>query len=280
MLKNTNNKLKYLNIGCGNNFHKDWINIDMVSFSPHIIQYNILKKIPLPDNFVKVVYHSQVLEHIPKKKALPFIKECYRVLELGGIIRIVVPDLENIINEFKRLLKENLLQPTELSKANYEWITIELFDQMVRNNTGGLMREYLSREKLINKDYVLKRSSFIGEKIYSNSKITNSEIIKDQIEKYGYIITIKKIIHLLSGKFKGKILGKKYQIGNFRLSGEVHMWMYDRFSLCDLLKECGFKDVTLKTPYDSDIPSWSDFQLDVKNGKPYNPTSLFIEAKK
>jgi 2-hydroxychromene-2-carboxylate isomerase len=41
-----------------------------------------------------VVYHSHVLEHLPKDAAPRFVGECYRVLAEGGILRVVVPDLD------------------------------------------------------------------------------------------------------------------------------------------------------------------------------------------
>jgi len=275
-----NRKKRLLNLGCGNKFHEDWINIDLISYSKHVVQYNILKKIPLPDDFVEVVYHSQVLEHIPKDKSEYFIKECYRVLQPGGIIRIVVPDLENIIQEYCRILKECLEKPSALTRANYEWITIELFDQMIRNQTGGLMKEYLSRENLINKKYVLERSGAVGEYINKSFQKSNLDKIKDKIEEVGYSVTLRKILKSGYGTIKGKIFGEKYKLGNFRLSGEVHMWMYDRFSLTELLTKSGFQEIKVKSPFDSDIPNWEDYQLDVKNGKPYDPTSLFVEARK
>lgn len=98
-------KLNYLNVGCGGKFHKDWVNVDMTSNSKDVIVANLLKGIPFPDNSFDVVYHSQVLEHFPKEKARDFIKECFRVLKPDGIIRVVVPDLENIVNEYKKFFK-------------------------------------------------------------------------------------------------------------------------------------------------------------------------------
>ena len=65
------------------------------------------------------------------------------------------------------------------------------------------------------------------------------------------------------------------QVGRFRQAGEIHYWMYDRFSLSKLLMHLGFK-----SPSDSDVPDWGKYELDVKNQCVYDPTSLFIEAYK
>ncbi len=58
------------------------------------------------------------------------------------------------------------------------------------------------------------------------------------------------------------------------------MWMYDRFSLSRLLKKVGFEDIKIKNPFESEIPNWSDYELDVEKGNVLDQTSLFIEAKK
>ena len=50
-------KLNYINIGCGNKFHKEWVNMDMVSNSPHVKTCNFLKGIPLPNDQFDVIYH-------------------------------------------------------------------------------------------------------------------------------------------------------------------------------------------------------------------------------
>ena len=69
-------------------------------------------------------------------------------------------------------------------------------------------------------------------------------------------------------------------IGEFRMGGEVHMWMYDRFSLSRLLLSCGFRNPTVKNPFESDIPDFGGYELDVKDTVVYDPKSLFMEARK
>ncbi len=54
--------------------------------------------IPFPDRSFDVVYHSHVLEHLSKSEASKFLKECSRVLRPQGVLRVVVPDLEEIAN--------------------------------------------------------------------------------------------------------------------------------------------------------------------------------------
>ena len=85
-----------LNLGCGGRFHPEWTNIDFYSSGGAVIAHDLNLGIPFPDSSFDVVYHSHVLEHFPKAKARRFIAECVRVLKPGGILRVVVPDLEDL----------------------------------------------------------------------------------------------------------------------------------------------------------------------------------------
>lgn len=268
-----------LNVGCGNKFHTDWVNVDMRSNSPHVLERNLIKGIPFPDNSFNVVYHSQVLEHIPKENAPFFIKECFRVLRPGGILRVVCPDLENIVEEYRKYLHQNLNDPTPASEANYDWIMLELFDQTVRNSTGGMMADHLRRPDIINEDYVLHRTGHVGQSIreYHLSGNTPKGHLRSNLTLK---LLLKKGIPFLWRKIRHKLSSHTTRVGAFRLGGEVHMWMYDRYSLGRLMKNCGFIGISKKDPHTSDIPDWDRYELDVKGELVYDPTSLFMEGRK
>jgi predicted SAM-dependent methyltransferase len=270
-------KLRYLNVGCGSKFHKDWVNVDMVSYSPYVQKCNLVKGIPFSDNEFEVVYHSQVLEHIPKDKAEGFIRECFRVLEPGGIIRIVVPNLEDIVDEYRKHLNQCLENPTAESEANYDWNLIELYDQVVRNESGGEMKHILAQPVIINEKYVLERTGYVGLNTRNNQIMS----VKDKINKViGSREVQLKLFGMLRKKIRNLFSSNNTKIGSFRLGGEIHMWMYDRYSLSRLLNRVGFVNIKIKSAFDSDIPNWNQYQLDVKNGVIYDPVSLFMEAQK
>jgi predicted SAM-dependent methyltransferase len=273
----------YLNVGCGNKYHKDWINIDMYSNNSDVISCNLLNGIPFHDEKFEILYHSQVLEHFPKEKAFDFMKECYRVLKKNGTIRVVVPDLENIVNEYKKYLNENLKNPSKQTEANYDWILLEMYDQTVRNFDGGLMGKYLSQEKIVNEQYVIDRLGYDGRSIREYFLSGTNDLIKRNIKLLELVKFSKKILGYPIRKITKLILGdkyEKYKLGIFRLGGEPHMWMYDRYSLSRLLKDVGFRDIKNKSSFESEIPNWELYELDVKDGLAYAPKALFIEAKK
>jgi hypothetical protein len=70
------------------------------------------------------------------------------------------------------------------------------------------------------------------------------------------------------------------QLGKFRMSGEIHQWMYDRYSLKRLLETAGFENFTPVTAFQSRIPGWPAYELDTEQGEVRKPDSLFAEATK
>jgi hypothetical protein len=71
------------------------------------------------------------------------------------------------------------------------------------------------------------------------------------------------------------------QLGRFRNEGEIHRWMYDRFSLARLLQEFGLVDIVVRTAGESYIPNWLSYKLDLEeNGTIVKPDSLFMEGRK
>ncbi len=71
------------------------------------------------------------------------------------------------------------------------------------------------------------------------------------------------------------------QIGRFRKTGDAHQWMYDSYSLAQLLEATGFSSPRRYTAIESRIPRWSNFHLDSEpDGTIYKPDSLYMEALK
>ena len=269
-------QLNYLNVGCGDTYHPEWTNVDMAAHGPGVRSYNLLKRWPYSDGRFQAVYHSHVLEHFPREKAEGFIRECFRVLRPGGVLRVVVPDLENIAREYVKHLNESLVHPSQEADARYDWIMIELYDQVVRNHTGGQMAEFSRRLKQVDPDYLAERigcwDSLSGSQQTTQGQNSPSPWMPGAI--------VKKTVRLLLRGIRRVLYSDAQKIGRLRLSGEIHMWMYDRHSLARLLKNNGFENIQLKGPLDSGIPEWSRDGLDVKDGQVRFPTSLFMEASR
>jgi predicted SAM-dependent methyltransferase len=88
-----------LNIGCGELIQPGWINID---FQPRsgAFYFNALNPLPMEDGTVCHIHTEHFLEHLEYSDALRFLGECHRVLKIGGMMRIIVPDAERYMRAY------------------------------------------------------------------------------------------------------------------------------------------------------------------------------------
>jgi predicted SAM-dependent methyltransferase len=114
--------MKY-NLGCGGHLPDGWVNVDYalgarlskvpvfkfinkklgffnIDWNEEIYIHDLTKKFPWETGSADVVYSSHTLEHMSKNDGIFFLKESFRLLRKGGVIRIVVPDLKHIITEY------------------------------------------------------------------------------------------------------------------------------------------------------------------------------------
>lgn len=272
-------KINYLNVGCGTKFHRAWTNIDMAASDPAVQAVNLIKGIPFETDRFDLVYHSQVLEHIPKDKAPAFVAECMRVLKPSGILRVVVPDLEDIASEYLRLLRTNLAEPSPKSEGDYDWILLEMYDQVVRNHSGGAMAEYLRQPAIVNEDYVVGRVGRVARNLIGQSRQPTAPAARSLAQRLTGV-TPAKLGGWLRQHWRRRFGSEAVRVGSFRLGGEVHLWMYDRFSLARVLGQVGLVDVRQVNAHTSAAPDWGYYELDVRDGAVLDPASLFMEARK
>jgi predicted SAM-dependent methyltransferase len=273
----------YLNIGCGGRFCPDWVNVDVAPSHPSVQRCDIARGLPFPDGRFRLVYHSHVLEHLDKESAGFFIGECHRVLEPGGIIRIAVPDLEAIASRYLHYLEEAV---SDISGAQekYDWMMLELYDQTVRNVSGGGMAWYLRRENLDNLEFIQERCGAeiagIHQGAHQFQAADSLRPMKSQKKVPNR--SVGNLVARLKEGFLRAILQDDYpklQLGRFRNSGEVHQWMYDRYSLRRLLEGAGFKNLAQRDADRSYVKEWSSYYLDTdEDGQVRKPDSLFMEG--
>lgn len=250
-LKTTNDGKAILNIGCGIKMHWAHNNLDfspyarlrhhmffvkllkligflsekryqkLLKVDPQIIVWNLRKGIPFDNETFDMVYHSHFLEHLELSVALDLLKECHRVLKNDGIIRVVVPDLEQIAKKYIKSLIA-LENGQEYAKSRHREAIHELFDQMVRDEASGT-----SQQK-------------------------------------PFVRLVERLIR-----------------GDATKSGELHRWMYDKYSLKDLIEIADFRNISIREASSSAIYGWEGYYLDTnEDGSIYKPNSLFMEGRK
>lgn len=112
-----------LNLGCGSETPDGWINVDYslgariaklpiisnlikalglfkLEWDKDIYLHDLRKPFPWGDETIDMIYSSHTLEHLSKTEGQHFLKESYRVLKRGGVVRIIVPDLESFVKRY------------------------------------------------------------------------------------------------------------------------------------------------------------------------------------
>ena len=83
------NKIK-INLGCGKDIRKGWINVDKVKLEGIDVVHD-LNKFPYPfdDSYADYILLKHVLEHLDDVVAV--MNECHRILKPSGKLEIIVP---------------------------------------------------------------------------------------------------------------------------------------------------------------------------------------------
>jgi len=90
-----------INLGAGPFGKSGWVNVDIRKFKHINFTYDFRKKLPFKTNSVRRIRLEHVFEHLDIKDEVPvFLKECLRVLQPNGVLRIVVPDLGKFISAY------------------------------------------------------------------------------------------------------------------------------------------------------------------------------------
>jgi SAM-dependent methyltransferase len=106
--------MKRLNLGCGTDIRKDWVNLDIADIEGVDIVHDI-NKLPLPfgnEEFDHILCNN-ILEHV---EYVPLLKELHRILKRGGILEICVPHFTS---------QDNFIDPTHRKMFSYR--TFEFF---------------------------------------------------------------------------------------------------------------------------------------------------------
>lgn len=114
-----------LNLGCGRDIRKGFVNMDIDPVSPLVtkIDLNILP-LPFNDGSVDMVLLSHVLEHLDINHLL-FMKEIYRIVKENGVVTVCLPVHCNVISHRKMCFNQKYFNALE----EMDLFHIESFDK-------------------------------------------------------------------------------------------------------------------------------------------------------
>ena len=120
-----------LNVGCGTDYKKGWINIDNNSdnnIKKLDLNWDMRKPLPFPDNSVDFVFNEHFFEHLTPDEGRASMQDLMRVLKPGGVMRIAMPDLESVVDHYLHvpLDQDQVVKDFKLDfiKTRAEWMNI------------------------------------------------------------------------------------------------------------------------------------------------------------
>ena len=131
-----------LNLGCGEDYKKDYLNVDIFSNKADV-KLN-LEKIPYPfkENLFKVILMKRVLEHLSNPKQV--LEEVYRISKPNARIHIRVPHFSSIHCwgdiEHKRGYSIRTFKHKNLSKK------FEVINQKIEISRSKIFVSFLARK--------------------------------------------------------------------------------------------------------------------------------------
>lgn len=266
-----------LNLACGSKVSRvgSWTNVDFQSPVDGVIEMNILKGLSFAESTFDAVYSAQFIEHLTLDEGEKVLKEVARVMKPGGVIRLVTPDLEELSRTYLQFL-DQLKTTSDTEMANrYDWVRMELFDQIVRDHSGGETPAFLAGCDEATKRYIVDRIGYTATTFFAPEGAQRRKLTLGLLLRKANRIP-RKLLQLAGNL----IAPESMRVGRFRRSGEVHRYMHDVYSLTRLLQKAGFHTVVRVDAHSSAIPDWEQYDLDVVGGIVDGPLALYVEARR
>lgn len=225
------------------------------------------------DETFDAVYSYHVFEHLTPLHGKHCTGEIFRVLKSGGIVRVSVPDLETACRDYLDTLRVASEHSTQQNLVRYRWAVMAIFEQMVRDRSGGLMLDAIEQGEY--DDEQLRH--LFGDALRPVVAGRGSARPVERGRAYILLRRIYRAARTILGKSRPKITNRL----DPRLTKEAVQWMYDRLSLRLLLEQASFQDIRQMDHASSRIRGWSGYDFDRSNNGDYPlDPSVYMEGKK
>jgi len=257
-------------------YRREWTNV-LFSMEPQpaaetaVHYHDVRNGLPFPDAAFEAAYALHILEHLTPAEATSLVDELYRVLKPAGIVRISTPDLEDMCRSYLRQLDECRANRSGENLVRYRWAVLELLDQLVREQSGGLMAEAAARGDFEPEFAKVRFGDVFDEFAPSVSPAQGQS--KSLIERLR-ALTWSSLISGIRRRLRVRRAEPQY-------TGELSKWLYDELSLAILLESRGFREPRRQDHRRSMIPDWERYALDESTyGSHAIEPSLYLEARK
>ena len=253
-VKQLKNGRAMLNLACGSRMHVDWNNLD---FSPlaylarHMILARILRRVSILSErrFQRLLQIDPDIIHWDLRKGIPFEDAKFDVVYHSHFLEHLD---QKVAREFLRECCR-VLKPSGVMRVVVPDLEIRC-------------RNYMDTFQTLE-----KTESTVADAIAAHKeairRLVGQMVVKEPAGTVEQVPLVRMIERLLRG--------------NTAKAGEIHRWMYDRFTLKELLRSVGFRDIRVESCSTGRIQGWETLRLDTsEDGSAYSRNSIYVEAVK
>lgn len=243
----------YLYVGCGNHRIKGFTHVEINpgkkfkkgdNVGHPDIMADITERIPLPSGSVSLIFSRATLEHLTYRELINHFLECHRLLKKNGVVRMVVPDLSAIVQNY---LDKKMTPPESRGDINPDFPCKNYVDDFIRRllyfdhyylhnfdtlNRALIKTGFSNARRCQPGDSIIERAN----KVLCEAeigRIENGEIIVEA-QKLDLVPSIERYKKELPDRFILKILAKLF---NIRIVPYVKrrpvfpqiLWFYEKF---------------------------------------------------
>ena len=126
---------------------------------------NASKRIPESNKSVDLIYSCHMIEHLDQEETSKFFNECNRVLKPGGIVRVVVPDFDKLVNSYKQNHDVDRFIHDSLLVGKKPKTIIKKLQYLLQGHEWH--HQYFTKDSLVNK---IKSHGFSEIKLFEAGK--------------------------------------------------------------------------------------------------------------
>lgn len=108
-----------LNVGCGSDVREGYVNIDLNSKDSRVVLGDVSDLSEYEDESVDEVLALDIVEHFPLKEVEGVLGEWCRVLKRGGVLRLMTPDVDVVMQMFYKKAGSGEISWRRLSEIVY-----------------------------------------------------------------------------------------------------------------------------------------------------------------
>ena len=124
------NKVKKLQLGCGPNPIEGFFNTDIRPFE-NVYYVDECEPLPFRDETFHFIFLEHNFEHLSYQEGRALLRECFRILKPGGVLRLTTPCLEFLLSIYQH-------PETEQSQNYMNWHFQKYAPEMYNDFKGEL----------------------------------------------------------------------------------------------------------------------------------------------